>query len=178
MPDTPLTSILQDFRKYRPGNHREFLEYVNAKSISLDLKSYALKEKSSAALYLHILNQVRDFRWRHWCFTREYILKKTSHPTATGGSPIVTWLPNQLQAVMDAMLQVWEMHDKDLAGCEDIMEALLVQRDTLRKEVQKYCQERNVNLEANGLKIKWLMLVLEEWGWVLLSLILKEKSSN
>ena len=33
-------------------------------------------------------------------FTREYILKKTSHPVATGGSPIVTWLPNQLQAVM------------------------------------------------------------------------------
>jgi hypothetical protein len=33
---------------------------------------------------------VRDFRWRHWCFTREYILKHTSHPTATGGSPIVT----------------------------------------------------------------------------------------
>ena len=42
-----------------------------------------------AVLYLHALNQVRDFRWRHWCFTREYILKKTAHPTATGGSPIV-----------------------------------------------------------------------------------------
>lgn len=60
MPDTPLTSILQDFRKYRPGNHREFLEYVNAKSKALHLKSYALKEKSSAALYLHILNQGKE----------------------------------------------------------------------------------------------------------------------
>lgn len=90
MPDTPLTTILQDFRSYRPGNHREFLEYVKARSASLSLKSYALQEPSSAALYLLALNQVRDFRWRHWCFTREYILKKTSHPTATGGSPIVT----------------------------------------------------------------------------------------
>lgn len=43
----------------------------------------------SSVHYLHALNQVRDFRWRHWCFTREYILKKTSHPTATGGSPII-----------------------------------------------------------------------------------------
>ena len=52
----------------------------------------------SSVLYLHALNQVRDFRWRHWCFTREYILKKTSHPTATGGSPIIlVSLPPSLQ---------------------------------------------------------------------------------
>jgi len=52
---------LKDFRKYRPGNHRDFLEYVHDKSIDLNLKSYALKEKSSAALYLHILNQGENF---------------------------------------------------------------------------------------------------------------------
>lgn len=95
MPSTPLTAILQDFRSYRPGNHRDFLAHVAATSAQLSLKQYALQTASSAALYLKALNQVRDFRWRHWCFTREYILKKTSHPVATGGSPIVTWLPNQ-----------------------------------------------------------------------------------
>lgn len=79
-------------------------------------------------------------------------MKKTSHPVATGGSPIVTWLPNQLQAVMDAMVEVWEKHGRDLPGCDDIMEALLVQRDTLRKEVDKYCNERGVDRKANGLK--------------------------
>ena len=42
-----------------------------------------------AVFYLHALNQIRDFRWRHWCFTRAYVLGKTKHPTATGGSPIV-----------------------------------------------------------------------------------------
>jgi indoleamine 2,3-dioxygenase len=146
MPDTPLTTILQDFRSYRPGNHREFLEYVRTRSAHLSLKSYALQEPSSAALYLLALNQVRDFRWRHWCFTREYILKKTSHPTATGGSPIVTWLPNQLQAVMQAMVDVWEGSDKRLGkACEEVMDLLYVQRETLRKEVEKYCQERNVD---------------------------------
>lgn len=102
MPDTPLTTILQDFRSYRPGNHRDFLEYVKGRSSQLSLKEYAIQEDSSATLYLLALNEVRDFRWRHWCFTREYILKKTSHPVATGGSPIVTWLPNQLQAVIQA----------------------------------------------------------------------------
>ncbi|KAF4628194.1 hypothetical protein G7Y89_g9959 [Cudoniella acicularis] len=148
MPKTPLTSILQDFRQYRPGNHREFLEYVKTRSSHLSLKSYALQDPSSAALYLLALNQVRDFRWRHWCFTREYILKKTSHPTATGGSPIVTWLPNQLQAVMQAMVDVWETHDKALGkGCEEVMDLLYVQKETLQKEVEKYCKERHV--EAN-----------------------------
>ena len=90
MPDTPLTSILQDFRSYRPGNHREFLESVRDCAQQSGVRAYAKKDSVSAALYLQALDQVRDFRWRHWCFTREYILKHTAHPTATGGSPIVT----------------------------------------------------------------------------------------
>lgn len=144
MPSTPLTAILKDFRAYRPGNHRDFLEYVNTRSRNLGVKEYALSDRDSASAYLRILNQVRDFRWRHWCFTREYILKKTQHPTATGGSPIVTWLPNQLMAVMDEMLSVWEGGDKDLDGCEDLMERTIVQRETLKKEVDKYSKERGV----------------------------------
>jgi hypothetical protein len=90
MPSTPLTEILQDFRQYRPGNHREFLEAVRGSAEASGVKDFALSNPVSAALYLQALNEVRDFRWRHWCFTREYILKRTTHPTATGGSPIVT----------------------------------------------------------------------------------------
>jgi hypothetical protein len=90
MPETPLTDILKDFRQYRPGNHREFLEAVRGSAEKYKLKEFALGDSLSAALYLQALDQVRDFRWRHWCFTREYILKQTKHPTATGGSPIVT----------------------------------------------------------------------------------------
>jgi indoleamine 2,3-dioxygenase len=144
MPATPLTAILKDFRQYRPGNHKAFLEYVHTRSHNLGLKEYALSDRDSTSAYLRILNQVRDFRWRHWCFTREYILKKTAHPTATGGSPIVTWLPNQLLAVMEEMVRIWEGADKDLEGCEDLMERTIVQRETLRKEVEKYSKERGV----------------------------------
>jgi len=90
MPETPLTDILKDFRQYRPGNHREFLEAVRDSAEQSGVREFATGDSVSAALYLQALDQVRDFRWRHWCFTREYILKHTSHPTATGGSPIVT----------------------------------------------------------------------------------------
>lgn len=141
MPATPLTSVLKDFRSYRPGNHREFLEWVERQSIAVDLKQYALADRASAITYLRVLDQVRDFRWRHWCFTREYILKKTNHPTATGGSPIVTWLPNQLFAVMDEMANVWEAHP-DVHELDDIKDRTLLQRHTLSKEVEKYSKER------------------------------------
>jgi indoleamine 2,3-dioxygenase len=163
MPSTPLTEILQDFRQYRPSNHKAFLHFVKDRSLELDLKTFALGARAassgeeerellreSRSLWLQILNQVRDFRWRHWCFAREYILKRTSHPTATGGSPIVTWLPNQLEAVLEEMVQVFQAtnggDDNGLGRtCAEIMDLAMRQRETLRKEVDKYCEERGVN---------------------------------
>jgi indoleamine 2,3-dioxygenase len=144
MPETPLTEILQDFRQYRPGNHREFLEAVNAAANACGVKDFALQDPISSALYLQAMNEVRDFRWRHWCFTREYILKRTAHPTATGGSPIVTWLPNQLQAVLEQMVDT-EAYCKGVQGVSDIMDTVHSQHETLRKEVAKYCGERGVS---------------------------------
>lgn len=164
MPNTPLTEILNDFREYRPSNHKAFLMHVKERSLEVDLKNFALgytvaiteddgdDEQSellreSRSLWIQVLNQVRDFRWRHWCFAREYILKRTSHPTATGGSPIVTWLPNQLEAVLQEMVTVYEdtKGEHGLGKTADgIMEAAIRQRDTLRKEVDKYCAERGV----------------------------------
>ena len=46
------------------------------------------------------------------------------------------------------MVDVWEGSDKRLGKrCEDVMDALYVQRETLRKEVEKYCKERNVEVK-------------------------------
>jgi indoleamine 2,3-dioxygenase len=90
MPSNPLTDILKDFRSYRPGNHREFLEWVHGAAAQRGLREFAIANPRSAKLYLDALDQIRDFRWRHWTFTREYILKSTKHASATGGSPIVT----------------------------------------------------------------------------------------
>jgi len=143
MPETPLTEILKDFRQYRPGNHRQFLEAVRDSAQKCGVREFAKQDSVSAALYLQALDQVRDFRWRHWCFTREYILKHTSHPTATGGSPIVTWLPNQLGAVLAQMRETSEFC-QSVQGVSDIMETANLQRETLAKEVAKYCGERGV----------------------------------
>ncbi|KAI1109275.1 indoleamine 2,3-dioxygenase-like protein [Nemania sp. NC0429] len=169
MPSTPLTEILQDFREYRPSNHRQFLVEVKQQAEDLSVKDFALginslhamksdEEKEllleSRRLWIKLLDQVRDFRWRHWCFAREYILKQTSHPTATGGSPIVTWLPNQLQAVMEEMVEIYgtvegQSGPTDLGEqCRDIMDLVNRQHETLRKEVEKYCQERGITVRG------------------------------
>jgi indoleamine 2,3-dioxygenase len=117
MPENPLTVVLKDFRSYRPTNHREFLEHVQDRAVKVDVKGFALQDPNSAgkkkkkkkkntlplsflvlvltvsftALYLSNVDQIRAFRHRHWNFTKEYIIKYTDHPVATGGSPIVTW---------------------------------------------------------------------------------------
>lgn len=146
MPDTPLTRILEDFRQYRPGNHREFLEWTHHKSQEIGTREYAMKAKNSALLFLRILDGVREFRYRHWTFTREYILRRTQHKTATGGSPIVRWLPNQLSAVLGLEKQI--IDDMEAIGWQDefVRETReMVERQTvsLGKEVKKFCEEVN-----------------------------------
>ena len=151
MPKNPLTDILIDFRNYRPQPHRQFLAYMMSKAAELGVRKYCTRDTELAQLYLKLLDHVRSFRWRHWLFAREYIIKRSKHPTATGGSPIVTWLPNQLTAVMDLMEEVYaqsglkEIAHKDgvEATCvRSLMENVADQRAKLEKEVRKYCEER------------------------------------
>ncbi|KAK5112901.1 hypothetical protein LTR62_003723 [Meristemomyces frigidus] len=147
MPDNPLTVILKDFRSYRPKPHREFLAAIRQEAETIGVREYCSTNAELAVTYLRLLDHVRSFRWRHWLFTREYIIRRSSHPTATGGSPIIRWLPNQLFAVMDLMTETWEgmtATDRDGAGTyvTQMMEAVDEQRAKLSKEVQQWCAER------------------------------------
>lgn len=149
MPANPLTSILKDFRSYRPKPHREFLEFVKERADAVGVREYCVKDAGTAVLYLRLLEHVRSFRWRHWLFAREYIIRRTSHPTATGGSPIVTWLPNQLFAVMYLMCEVWAgLDESERVGAgkavNEMMENVEDQREKLDREVDRWCKERGV----------------------------------
>ena len=67
---------------------------------------------------------------------------------------LVTWLPNQLQAVLEDMNEAYRSAGGDDAAlgseCAEIMDRATRQRDTLKKEVEKYCRERGV--VGDGLK--------------------------
>lgn len=149
MPKNALTDHLVSFRSYRPRPHREFLAYVRSRAQEAGVQKYCCADVDTAALYLRLLDHVRSFRWRHWLFAREYIIRRSSHPTATGGSPIVTWLPNQLFAVMDLMCSVWEgIGEDERVGLDGKVREMMCnvedQREKLAKEVTKWCSERGV----------------------------------
>jgi len=145
MPQNPLTAILKDFRSYRPKPHREFLASVRSQAESVGVQKHSCDTTETALLYLRLLDHVRSFRWRHWLFAREYIIRRSSHPTATGGSPIVTWLPNQLFAVMDLMTTVWEGMRAEggvSQGDVEMMENVKEQRSKLKREVERWCDDK------------------------------------
>jgi indoleamine 2,3-dioxygenase len=71
MPNNPLTEILRDFRTYRPVQHNTWLTFVHENAKLLGVKDFAMADNESTFLYLTILDEVRDFRNRHWNFTKE-----------------------------------------------------------------------------------------------------------
>jgi indoleamine 2,3-dioxygenase len=143
MPNNQLTEILRDFRSYRPANHNEWLAWLEKEANSLRVRDYCLMDDSSSVLYLGLLDQVREFRNRHWSFTKEYIIKYTQHPVATGGSPIVTWLPNQLGVVLTAMtdvgakLNLTKMGQQDRIFAIELMKRAETQNRILKREVEE-----------------------------------------
>ena len=148
MPENPLTEILKDFRSYRPPMHTEWLSYVQDTAQRIGFRQLALRNVRTAVLMLENLDQIREFRQRHWNFTKEYILKHSNHPVATGGSPIVTWLPNQLSTVlriMDETLEAIEMMKEDpemddhhRQRIDAVKKRMVSQENNLEREVQLY----------------------------------------
>ena len=143
MPNNPLTEILKDFRSYRPIGHNKWLQFVEETSRSLKIREFASKDPYTALLYVDILDQVRDFRHRHWQFTKEYIIKYSNHPVATGGSPIVTWLPNQLKVVLEVIEEVGGIAKKSTTN-SSILKRVNVHLD--RAKVQQRALQKDVDV--------------------------------
>lgn len=59
--------------------------------------------KNGLAKLLGILEQIYHFRNGHWQFVQKYIMANTPYAKATGGTPITTWIPNQITAVLQQM---------------------------------------------------------------------------
>lgn len=149
MPSNPLTEILQDFRTYRPVQHNTWLTYVKDYAGLVNFRAYAESDQYSLLLYLTILDEIRDFRNRHWNFTKEYIIKRSSHPVATGGSPIVEWLPNQLGAVLTFMedaiakIDINKLPDEEAKQTfQRIQTKISAQSSHLQREVAKLKEDQ------------------------------------
>merc|ERR1711920_257218 len=102
-PRNMLTEYLFQLRPYRPKQHREYLEWVGNESMRLGAKGFFLKDPACSVALLRNLNSLRMMRGKHWSLVKKYILDHYEHPVGTGGTPVTTWLPNNLGATMEYM---------------------------------------------------------------------------
>ncbi len=102
-PQNKLTEYLLDLRSYRPVCIQNFFkdlrEYYDKKSIFDTLKES--NDITGLIYLLKIVDEVYLFRNGHWQFVQKYIMSNTKYAFATGGTPITTWLINQIEAVLE-----------------------------------------------------------------------------
>lgn len=102
-PDNQLTQYLLDLRSYRPLCMQNFFtdlrEFYKEYSIFEHLKRD--KDYEGLIYLLKIVDEVYLFRNGHWQFVQKYIMSNTKYAFATGGTPITTWLINQIEAVLE-----------------------------------------------------------------------------
>lgn len=135
LPLNPLTEILRDFRRYRPAGHAAYIAQLEQSARDANVRLQALKACPSE--YMRVLDHIRAFRTRHWNFVKRYILQYSHHPVATGGSPILTYLPNQLRVVLEMIIESHGLIDKRESSDEmrRMKESAVEQREALDAEV-------------------------------------------
>ena len=101
-PDNMLTQYLYDLRKYRPKCIQRFFDDLQ-KNFKLE---YNRMRYDDLVLLLGIIDQIYIFRNGHWQFVQKYIMENTKYNIATGGTPITSWLPNQIEACLKAEIDI------------------------------------------------------------------------
>lgn len=117
-PHNKLTEYLLDLRTYRPKCIQEFFIDLRAHYVAHPL-FHTLRDggKFEELIYLLcIVNEVYLFRNGHWQFVQKYIMANTKYPKATGGTPITSWLINQIEAVLHYQGEILRVLDEHSAS--------------------------------------------------------------
>lgn len=114
-PSNDLTKYLLDLRSYRPKCIQRFFSDLKDE-MKNNLLFNSLKESKNEeglCLLIQILDEIYYFRNGHWQFVQKYIMANTKYAKATGGTPIISWIPNQITAVINYMNDVLEIISDD-----------------------------------------------------------------
>lgn len=146
-PENKLTEYLLDLRTYRPKCIQNFFIDLRAHYAAHPLHATLLSggHYDSLVYLLKIVDEVYLFRNGHWQFVQKYIMANTKYAKATGGTPITTWLINQIEAVLEyerVILASLEGHADSFAAdehvtalYESLAEALPRKRKLLEEQV-------------------------------------------
>ena len=110
-PENELTKYLLDLRLYRPKCVQHFFSDLQSSMKAVHPKGLMgklleNKDAKSLCLLLGILEEIYHFRNGHWQFVQKYIMANTKYAIATGGTPITSWIPNQILSVIHQMEDV------------------------------------------------------------------------
>ena len=141
-PKNDLTRYLQDLRSYRPKCIQNFLEdlknYFSKKENNINELLIKQKNYSGIKILLEILEEVYLFRNGHWQFVQKYIMANTKYAKATGGTPIISWIPNQITAVLNYMDDVINLlpQNSEFIDITEFDSKLSKKRDLLNKQLK------------------------------------------
>ena len=135
-PKNDLTKYLLDLRAYRPVCVQNFFSDLSETMKKIHPKGLLglLKERNdvdSLCFLIGILEEIYHFRNGHWQFVQKYIMSNTKYAKATGGTPITSWIPNQIMAVIIQM--------------EEVLDTLSLYGESSSGTAQKI-RERNIQL--------------------------------
>ena len=110
-PENELTKYLLDLRLYRPKCVQHFFSDLQNATKAVHPKGLMgklleNKDAKSLCFLLGILEEIYHFRNGHWQFVQKYIMANTKYAIATGGTPITSWIPNQILSVIHQMEDV------------------------------------------------------------------------
>jgi indoleamine 2,3-dioxygenase len=89
-------------------------------------------------LLLQILDEIYYFRNGHWQFVQKYIMANTKYAKATGGTPIISWIPNQITAVLNYMSDVIDLIPEGTKHLNksSYLDSINKKKDLLNKQLQ------------------------------------------
>ena len=139
-PSNDLTKYLLDLRTYRPKCIQNFLEDIKNEMgnnrLFHNLK--ASNNEEGLCLLIQILDEIYYFRNGHWQFVQKYIMANTKYAKATGGTPIISWIPNQITAVLNYMDDVINLipHNSNFIDRNEFKDKLSRKRELLSKQLK------------------------------------------
>jgi len=139
-PSNDLTKYLLDLRTYRPKCIQNFLSDIKEEMGNNRLFN-TLKESGNEeglCTLIQILDEIYYFRNGHWQFVQKYIMANTKYAKATGGTPIISWIPNQITAVLNFMTDVISLipTNSEFLDREEFINNLSKKRDLLDKQLK------------------------------------------
>ena len=169
-PKNELTKYLLDLRTYRPKCIQQFFIDLEKEVEGIHQRGmlgYLQEQKSVVGLsrLLGILEQIYHFRNGHWQFVQKYIMANTPYAKATGGTPITSWLPNQLKAVMQQMQDVLDIIASLEIEMDETTSSIVTSNQTTLAQKQKLLEEQLVMVAGEQFSAEKVFDLNEKFGF-------------